>query len=216
MNIKTVVFDMDGTLIDSSEGVTKSVNYALKHYGKEVEELTKLNCCIGPPLIYSFTKFFGMTEEEAREAIDIYRERYDTIGVFECRLFPDIVPCMEELRNKGYRIALGSSKPEEMCRKILDHFNITKYFDDITGATKDGRIDTKEEVLRELIRREGGDASGMILIGDTIYDVEGAASVGIKTIAVSFGFGDMVEMRKAGIVAECDSFRELPDIIARL
>ncbi len=213
---KTIVFDMDGTLIDSSEGVTKCVNHALKHFNKEVEDITKLNCCIGPPLIYSFTTFFGMTEEEAKEGIRLYRERYEPVGVFECKLFDGVENCLKELHRRGYRITLGSSKPEEMCKKILDHFNLTGYFDEVAGATKDGRIDTKEEVLRELIRREGGNVSDMVLIGDTIYDVEGAASVGMDTIAVSFGFGKMDEMKKAGILASCDSFDELPEIIKGL
>lgn len=214
--IKTVVFDLDGTLIDSSEGVTKSVNYALKHFNKEVDDLTKLNCCIGPPLIYSFTTFFEMTEAEAREGIEIYRERYNTIGVFECRLMDNTEYALKELREQGYRIAMGSSKPEKMCHKILEHFDIEKYFDDVTGATDDGRIDTKEEVLRELIRREGGDSSAMVLIGDTMYDIEGADKVGIPAITVTFGFGNIDDMKKAGAVEVCDDFKKLPDLIKGL
>jgi phosphoglycolate phosphatase len=125
--------------------------------------------------------------------------------------------CIRTLREQGYRIGMASSKPEETCRQILDHFGILPLFDDVVGATFDGRINSKEQVLQEVFRRwDDLSKDEMCLIGDTIYDVAGANAVGIPCIAVSFGFGDMQEMKAAGIVGSCDSMAELPGLLRSL
>lgn len=212
--MKAILFDLDGTLIDSSEGITKSVQYALKHLGIQEENLEKLYPFIGPPLIDSFERHYGLAEEAAKEAVVYYRERYADIGIFECRLYPGVREVLMQLKQQGYRIGMASSKPEEACRRILEHFEILEEFDDVVGASADGRISTKEQVLAEVFRRwEDIPSQEMCLIGDTIFDVEGANSHNIPCVAVSFGFGDMDEMLAAGAVAKCDDFAELPEII---
>ncbi|MBE5888004.1 MAG: HAD family hydrolase [Lachnospiraceae bacterium] len=215
--MKAVLFDLDGTLSNSKEGITKCVQYALKHFGIEEPDRDKLEIFIGPPLVDSFMNFYGMSLEDAKIATAKYRERYTPIGIHEASMYPGTRECIEELKKQGYIIGMASSKPEEYCRIILEDFGILDLFDDVVGATMDGRIDSKEEVLMEVFRRwshYGKDE--MCLIGDSIYDVEGANLVGIPCIAVSYGFGDVKEMTEAGAVAVIDNLVELPDVLKKM
>lgn len=215
--MRAVLFDLDGTITEPSEGITKCVQYALSYFGIEVAEREKLYPFIGPPLDYSFRKFYGFSEEQALKAVEKYRERYRRVGIFECSLYPGVADCLTRLREAGCRIGLASFKPEGFCREILTHFGILELFDEVTGASLDGSIGTKEEVLRKAIDRFSDiPRQQMCLVGDTLFDVEGAALVGIPCVAVSFGFGDVEEMRQAGAVAVCDSMEELPGIIHTL
>ena len=215
--MKAILFDLDGTLIDSSEGITKSTQYALAHYGIIENDLSKFYKFIGPPLVASFKKYYDFPEEQAVEAVAVYRERYNKIGLFECSLYPGVRECIEKLKAQGYLIGMASSKPEVSCRRILEHFGILELFDDVVGATFDGRIDTKEEVLNEVMCRWSDvPKDEMCLIGDTMFDVEGANQVGIRTVAVNYGFGNVQEMVEAGAVAVCDDMEELPEIVAGL
>jgi phosphoglycolate phosphatase len=215
--MKAVLFDLDGTLIDSSEGIIKSAQYALTHFGIEETDMQNLMSFIGPPLMYSFKNRYGFSEEKAREAVGVYRQRYNKIGIFECSLYPGVRECIEQLKKMGYLIGMASSKPEESCRRILEHFDLLNLFDDVVGATPDGRIDTKEEVLSEVMRRwHEIPRKEMCLIGDTIFDVEGANQKEIPCICVSYGFGDVEEMLAAGALKICDSMSELPQTIGEL
>ena len=215
--MKAILFDLDGTLIDSSEGITKSTQYALAHYGIIENDLSKFYKFIGPPLVASFKKYYDFPEEQAVEAVAVYRERYNKIGLFECSLYPGVRECIEKLKAQGYLIGMASSKPEVSCRRILEHFGILELFDDVVGATFDGRIDTKEEVLNEVMRRWSDvPKDEMCLIGDTMFDVEGANQIGIRTVAVTFGFGNVQEMVEAGAVAVCEDMAKLPEIVAGL
>lgn len=211
--MKAVLFDLDGTLIDSSEGITKSVQYALKHFGIEEPDLTKLQKFIGPPLAGSFENFYQFSKEDAQRAVKVYRERYVPIGCYEVKLYPHVKEAIVALKEKGYKICLASSKPEKLCRKIMEHLEIAELFDEICGASEDGKIGTKEEVLLELFRRIDVPKSEMVLVGDTIYDVEGANLVGIESIGVTFGFGDLEEMKASGAKAIIDDMMELVDIL---
>lgn len=215
--MKAILFDLDGTLIDSSEGITKSAQYALSHFGIDEPDRNSLFFFIGPPLINTFMEHYGFTKERALEAVKKYRERYNKIGIFECSLFPGAKECIEALKAAGYRIGLASSKPEKSCERILEHFGILDMFDEVVGATFDGRIDTKEEVLNEVMRRWSYiPRDEMCLIGDTMFDIEGANRVDVPSIAVSFGFGDVNEMVSAGAKAVIDDLRQLPDVISKL
>lgn len=212
--MKSVLFDLDGTLIDTSEGITKSAQYALAKFGIDEPDLSKLTCFIGPPLTYSFMTHYGFTEEQAKNAIGVYRERYTPIGIYESMIFPHVKEAIQELKKRGYRVGVASSKPEPACHVVLDYFGITELFDDIVGSTFDGRISTKEDVLDEVFRRwEDASKKNTLLVGDTIFDVKGANYKGIDCIAVSFGFGDVQEMLGAGAKAVCNDMRELPDLV---
>jgi len=147
----------------------------------------------------------------------VYRERYNKIGIYECSLYPGVEDCIKALKEKGYRIGMASSKPEESCRRILEHFHLLSLFDDVVGATFDGTRDKKEQILNEVFRRwKEVPREEMCLIGDTIFDVEGAKAAGLPCIAVTFGFGDLEQMKKAGIAGICEDMRMLPEIVEGL
>lgn len=210
---QAILFDLDGTIINSEEGITKCVQYALKAKGIDEPDLKHLRCFIGPPLDLMFCEKYGMTADEAKESVRKYRERYNTLGIMECCLYEGVKEAIIRLKEGGYWLALASSKLETACRKILEHFGLTPYFDEIVGSTLDGIISTKEQVLEELYRRAGVDKSGMCLIGDTKYDAEGARAFGIRCIGVSYGFGTREEMLLAGAEAVFDDIREVEKYI---
>ncbi len=215
--MKAVLFDLDGTLIDSFEGIAKSAQNALRRFGIDEENLENLRPFVGPPLVESFQKWYGLSKEQAIEATDIYRERYRPIGILECSLYPGVEECIRTLKEEGYLIGMASSKPEEFCRRILEHFGLLDLFDDVVGATFDRRIDTKEEVLNEVLRRWSDiPKDQMCLIGDTMFDLVGARKIGIDCIAVSYGFGDAKEMLQNGAIAVCDRMADLPELIQKL
>ena len=198
--MNTILFDLDGTLIDSSEGIIKCVLYTLDFYGIKEPDTAKLYRFIGPPLSESFERYYGFSHEKAYEAVQKYRERYNKTGIFECKLYPGVEKCIRTLKEQGYRIGMASSKPEVSCKRILEHFGILPLFDDVVGATFDGTRDKKSE---------------MCLIGDTMFDVNGAKELGIACLAVSFGFGDVKEMKEAGVIGVCDSMEELPGMLKK-
>lgn len=213
--IKAVLFDLDGTLIDSSEGITKSVQHSLLQYGINEENLNVLKKFIGPPLWESFAKYYGFYKEQAVEAVGKFRERYNVIGLFECSLYPGVRECIERLKEEGFLIAVASSKPEITCKRILEYHNILGLFDEVSGASMDGKVETKEQVLNQLFNRwPGVNRNEMVLVGDTIFDVEGANKVGLKSVGVSFGFGSVDEMKGAGANAIINHMDELIDTVA--
>jgi len=212
--IKAVLFDVDGTLIDSSEGITKSVRHALGRYGIEENDLESLKKFIGPPLWESFVEYYNFSKDDAREAVNKFRERYNVKGLFECSLYPGVRECLEELKAKGYFLAVASSKPEVTCRRILEHHKVLDLFDDVSGASMDGKVETKEDVLRQLFARIPDiRPEEMVLVGDTIYDIAGAKKYGLGAVAVSFGFGNVDEMLAAGADALIDDMNKLPAVI---
>lgn len=189
-------FDLDGTLTDSSEGITKCAQLALRHFGIEADELEPLKVFIGPPLRETFPKY-GIPEDRVEEAIAVFRSRYHVTGKFENRPYDGIPQVLEALKQAGYPMFVATSKPETTAREILDKFGMTQYFRVICGATMDGRIDSKEDVLKYLLARIG-EADDAVMIGDTVYDVLGAKAVDIPTIGVSWGFGTRAELTEAG------------------
>ena len=151
-----------------------------------------------------------MDKEKAVEATAKYRERYNVTGIFECHMYEGVEILLSHLKQKGYRIGMASSKPEESCRRILEYFGILKYFDDVTGATMDGRISSKAEVLAEALRRiEEKERNQAVLIGDTRFDVEGAKEMGIPCIGITYGFGSREELEDAGAAAVFDTLEEV-------
>ena len=150
---KAILFDLDGTLTESGEGITKSVQYALEKIGKPESDLEKLKVFVGPPLLDQFMKYADLDEETARKAVEYYRERYADTGIFENQVYPGVANMLNVLKNKGYRLAVASSKPEYFVKKVLDHFHLTDYVEVIVGSEMNGARTGKAEVIEETLRR---------------------------------------------------------------
>ncbi len=194
-----VFFDLDGTLTDPFIGITSSVKYALNKFGIEVKDLKDLAIFIGPPLYDSFTKFYHMSDEEAKIAIKYYRERYEVTGWMENYVYEGIYTLLETLKNKGYKLVVATSKPENTTNFILKHFDLLKYFDFVAGATLDGTRIHKDQVIKHAIDSLNIlDTSKVIMVGDRKFDVLGAKEYNIETIAVEYGYGNKKEFIESG------------------
>lgn len=210
---KYILFDLDGTLTDSREGVTKSVRYALEKLGRPVPSDDVLTQFVGPPLQESFPEYGGVTEaEEIRQAIAFFRERYDTVGKFENAAGGGVPEMLAELKAAGYVLALASSKPEDMCRVICERYGLAPYLDVIAGS-QPGADWQKASVIRLAMERMGlaeADKASLLMVGDRKYDVLGAAEVGVDCLGVEFfGYALPGELMGAGAVAVVDTPAEL-------
>lgn len=195
----TLLFDLDGTLTDSEEGIVKCVQYSLRPFGIEENDSAVLRSFIGPPLRASYQQIYGFTEEQATAAIDIFHERFDAVGKFENRPYDGIPELLGRLKNAGYHLMLATSKPERFAWQIMAHFALRDFFDVICGADETlGRFE-KHDVIQEILRTQpqlGRDNA--IMVGDRKYDVEGAALCGLDCIGVTYGFGGRDELMAAG------------------
>lgn len=209
--MKRVLFDLDGTLINSQEGITKGVQYALREsLGIDEPDLESLRCFIGPPLALMFDQKYHVPAEKIEPAVAKYREYYDAIGMNQCELYPGVIEALEHLRQKGYMLGLASSKPEISCEQILKNKGIAGYFDYIVGASMGPERREKVLVLEEAFRRMGvSERSEVVLIGDTKYDAVGAVKAGIDCIGVTYGFGTREELFAAGAVQVFDTLEEV-------
>ena len=207
MNCKSVIFDLDGTLTDSGEGITKCVRLALEHFGIPVKNLDDLRFFVGPPLRDSFVKA-GVPEDKVEEAIAVYRSRYTNVGLFENTPYSGIRELLEKLTALGYRLFVATSKPEEMAVRVLKKFDLFRYFERVCGATMDKSRDSKSAVIAYLLA-ECSNGENAIMVGDTAFDVIGAAEHKIPTIGVSWGYGNADEMKAAGAVSIANTPDEL-------
>lgn len=208
---KSILFDLDGTLTDSGEGIMKCVVFALSHYGIEPPSESVLRTVVGPPLSESFIRL-GVPEENAEEAIKIYRSRYIPVGMYENHPYPGIRELLEQLRSDGHKLYVATSKPEWMSIEILKHFDLAKYFDMICGASTDLSRNSKEAVITHLLEECGAQENAM-MVGDTAYDVIGAKAHNIPCIGVSWGYGQIADMEKAGAVAIAYTMEQLYQLI---
>ena len=199
MKYKYCLFDLDGTLTDPAIGITNSVMHALEKYGIHVEDRSELYPFIGPPLDYSFKTFYGFSDEQAIEAIKYYREYFSVTGLFENKVYDGIPEMLEDLKNKGVKIALATSKPYEFSIRILKHFDLYKYFDFFGAATMDGRISKKEDVISHLLEEMGAeDRSEILMVGDRHHDIDGAKANGLMSAGDLWGYGSEEELRDCG------------------
>ena len=207
MTPKTILFDLDGTLTDSGEGIINCAALALKHFNLPVPDRETMRVFVGPPLHDTFIRF-GVPEDKTEEAIRIYRSRYIPIGKFENTPYPGIAELLEKLVDQGHRLYVATSKPEQMSIDILEHFDLAKYFTLICGASLDLSRNSKDAVIAYLL--EQADADGeIVMVGDTAFDVLGAKAHGIPTIGVSWGYGKVEDMEKAGAAAIVHTMDEL-------
>ena len=208
MRMQNVIFDLDGTLTDSGEGIKNSAAYAFLQLGLPVPEEKELRKMVGPPLSVGFS-VLGVPEAQINEAVRLYRVRYNEGGgKYENRVYDGIEDCLIALKTAGLRLYVGTSKPETLAREILSGFHLAPYFDYIAGASWDGSLQNKDDVLAYLLTVIGG-ADGAVMVGDTHYDVLGAHARNLSCIGVTWGYGTREELISAGADALLDAPDEL-------
>mgnify|MGYP000968900118 CR=1 FL=1 len=199
MSFKYILFDLDGTLTDPAIGITNSVMHALKKFGIVVSDPKELHKFIGPPLWDSFEKHYGFSKEEANTAVEYYREYYIDKGMFENLVYPGCEDLLKELKDNGKILIVATSKPEVFAERILEHFDLARYFTFIAGSTLDGSRVKKGDVIRYALESCGIiDGSQAIMIGDREHDIIGAKEMGLSSIGVLFGYGSRDELEGAG------------------
>lgn len=209
-----ILFDLDGMMVNTDEGVFNCVKYALEKLGYPQPDGDTLKKYMGPPLKYSFVNFSGLSAEESEKALVLYRERYSKTGLFEGYVFDGIPELLEGLRGRGVMLGTATSKPEEFAVKILEKFGIAKYFHHITGATFDDSRSHKDQVVEEAIRRFGSPCrDDVLLIGDRKYDTEGAHKVGIRCCGVYMECAEPYEHENAGADHIAHGIKELTQML---
>ncbi len=204
---KAIFFDLDGTLTDSGEGIINCATLALEHFGLPVPSREEMGVFVGPPLDKTFIQF-GVPEDQAQEAVRVFRSRYLVTGKFENTPYPGIHQLLQTLKTQGHDLYVATSKPETTAVEILHKFQLAPFFTCICGATLDGTRVHKADVIAYLLSKIG-DPGHILMVGDTEFDVLGAAAHGISTIGVSWGYGKVSAMEEAGAIAIANTMDEL-------
>lgn len=216
MQFETILFDLDGTLTDPGLGITNSVLYALDRFGIHESDRRKLYPFIGPPLWDSFMRFYGMSREEAEQAVTVYREYYADRGLFENTVYPGIPQMLEALRAQGKTLAVATSKPEGFSVRILEHFGLAQYFDRIAGASMDQSRSRKADVIRyALSGLPQAHPQTTVMVGDREHDVLGAREAGLPCVGVLYGYGDRPELEAAGALSIAADVAALRNFLSR-
>lgn len=194
---KYILFDFDGTVFDTVEGITKSARYALNTLGLDAE-LNELRCFAGPPLDDMFLERYGGTPEQAKQFVDAFRERYVPVGLYECRVFPQVKQLLRELRDDGRALAVATLKPQILAETLLQREGMLDLFDAVCGSRAEGHEQTKCEVAQKAMALLGAAPEETVLIGDTKYDIHGAHECGIFAVGMEYGYAAPNELKLAG------------------
>ena len=194
---KYVLFDLDGTVTDSALGIKNSVIYALERFEIKARP-EELDPFIGPPLVDSFMEYYGFSEEDANKAVEYYREFFSVTGIYQNELYDGVIGTLDKLKKNGVKIALATSKPKKFAETILKYHKIEQYFDVICGATLDGKLSKKGDIVRLALEALGADKSRAIMVGDRKHDIIGAHENGIPCLAVLYGYGSKEEFQEHG------------------
>ena len=211
--MKQILFDLDGTLTDSGEGIIHCAQETLAHYHLPVPSKEQLRVIVGPPLRQSLIRL-GVLPEQVEDAIEVYRVNYVDHGQFENFPYPGIEALLQKLKADGHQLYVATSKPEAMSIQILEYFGLAKYFDIICGSTKDQSRDTKGKVIAHLLKQITPQPESIVMIGDTVFDVEGANELQIPCIGVAWGYGLEQEMTAAGAAAIAHDTEELYQMLS--
>ncbi len=199
MKRKYILFDLDGTLTDSQDGIINSIIYCLNSFGISGPDREDLRPWLGPPLKESLIKYYGMEEEQALAGVLKFREYFNRQGIFENKVYPGVEAMLQALKARGFQLMVATSKPETAARRILDHFELDSYFTYIGGATLDDSRTHKADVIRYVMNSTGiTDVTEAIMIGDREHDVAGAKANGLDSIGVLYGYGTSEELHQAG------------------
>jgi phosphoglycolate phosphatase len=205
-----ILFDLDGTIVDSAPGITATLAYTFEQLGLPIPTPTELVAYVGPPILDSFRDLAGFTPEQSQRALDIYRRQYLESGVFDATVYPGIADLLRRIHESDLPLSLATSKPETPATLILEHYELLPYFDIITGASDDEVRSAKADVVEEALRRlrmQGADTSRPVMVGDRSHDVHGAAAHDVPTIFVRWGYGSPAE--EVGTVGVADDAAEL-------
>lgn len=194
--MKRILFDLDGTLTDPFLGITRSVAYSLKSFGIEVDDLETLKPFIGPPLDVSFREYYHMDEAQSWKAVEKYREYFSKKGLFENKVYEGMEDFLQSLLNMDMKLYVCTSKPELFAKEILDHFSLTPYFTGIYGATLDGSLKNKGDVIAHCIKQEQLNIQDCMMVGDRQHDIVGAHQNQIPCIGVLYGYGSLEEFQE--------------------
>ena len=211
-NKTDILFDLDGTLSDNSKGILEGVRRSLQHAGVPIPPDGEMWRFIGPPLDRAFIEICGMSESEADAAVLYYREYYRSVGIFENVMYDGVPEMLKILHEAGRHLFVATSKPEEFSRRILEHFGIDRYFTFIGGATFDESRERKPDVIRYVMDTCGLECADTAMVGDRMYDIEGAAECGITPVGVLYGFGSRDELERAGAAAIAETVTDIPKL----
>ena len=199
MRYNAVIFDFDGTICDTGEGILKSAKYALDAFGyKTPDDYHVLTCFIGPPLLVTFQEEFGADANQAEELVKKFRERYTNIGLYESELYDGVKELLARLKDDGIKIGIASSKPQAYVEKLLEKFNVIKYFDSICAVSFTADCETKASIISRCLAELDAKGNEAIVVGDRKFDIEGAKSNYIDSVAVLWGYGNKIEFAEAG------------------
>ena len=215
--IDTLLFDLDGTLVDSGSGIMKTVQYVLSQLGIQVDDYQVLRPFVGPPLEDSFRDFYHLTSEEVERAVELYRVEFSRHGIYDQHMYPGVVEFLQEVRRRGYRTALATSKMDFQAEKVVGEIfpALGLQLDYVFARDSEGTLHTKADVIRHGLRQMGISALDTVLmVGDRKFDVEGARECGLQSAGVLFGFGDREELEAAGANYICASYGELLEILS--
>ena len=196
---KTILFDLDGTLTDPALGITNSVAYALSKWDITVSDRSELFKFIGPPLLDSFSEYYGFSDEQSRLALKFYREYFTDRGMFENRVYNGIPELLSALKSRNKKLIVATSKPEEFAVRILQHFDLDGYFDFIGGASMDETRVKKADVIQYALDTCNiNNKASVVMVGDRHHDIDGAKLCGLPSIGVTYGYGSIDELKDAG------------------
>lgn len=212
-----ILFDLDGTLTDPREGITRCIQYALETMNLPVPAQEELLWCIGPPLVYSFGKLFNsQNEAPIQRALALYRERFEKTGMYENVVYPEIPATLATLKDAGHRLFVATAKPRVFARGIIAHFELDPFFDEVYGSELDGRLTDKGELIAHLLATEEIAAHETIMVGDREMDITEAHANRIRAIGVEYGYGGREELTRARADSLCETPAEIPDAAAEL
>lgn len=210
-----VIFDFDGTVVDTGEGILKSLQYSFREMGRDVPSSDDLKKFIGPPIHYSYTTYYGVSEEEVGEYIKKYRERYRAKGIYECALYKGFPEILDALHEKGVKVGIASSKPESLIYDVANYLGITEKFDAIVGVQIDDSNHSSKTglVLESMKKLNAEDKKKVLMVGDRCYDIDGASGAEVDSCGVLWGYGSKEEFREYNATYIVSDTEELLKIV---
>lgn len=214
--VECVIFDLDGTLSRSGEGIKNSVKYALEKFGIYTNDDQLLSQMIGPPLIDGFVRYFGLTEQQAKQAVGFYRETYNVKGLYECDAYDGVVRMLSTLKNKGKKIYIATSKPYDYTLKVLKHLKIYEYFDSVEGSQMTTSTYDKKDIINLCIKSNDSPLESIVMVGDRKFDIQGAKDCNIRSVGVTYGYGDRGELLEYGADYIVDTVSQLEKLLLEI